>query len=321
MMTKIITLGDNSQPLKLSNRYLHGCRVKVISVFQVQLGRQLQGLDNMKSKIQVIKASGEKVLFAVEKLRNSLARSGAGEDVIEEVVKEVESQLHDEMSTKRIYQMAFKILNRKHKPAASKYKLKKAIMELGPSGFPFEKYISELLLSQGHSVKLNVIMKGRCVNHEVDILAAKDGIEKVIECKYHNLQGTFCDVKVSLYVHSRFNDIILNLPVNELFKGWVITNTRFSSDAIQYARCSELNLLGWDYPVNAGLRESIDQIGLYPVTCLTSMTQKEKSRILAAGVVLCRQIGSAKKLLAEIGIPAERISGILHEASVLSAQN
>lgn len=114
----------------------------------------------MKSKIQIIKASGEKVVFSVQKLRSSLARSGAGKDAIEAVAKEVESQLHDEMTTKKIYQLAFKILNRKHKPAASKYKLKKAIMELGSSGFPFEKYISELLLSQGHSTTLNLIMRG-----------------------------------------------------------------------------------------------------------------------------------------------------------------
>lgn len=190
----------------------------------------------MKSKIQIIKASGEKVVFSVQKLRSSLARSGAGKDAIEAVVKEVESQLHDEMTTKKIYQLAFKILNRKHKPAASKYKLKKAIMELGPSGFPFEKYISELLLSQGHFIKLNVIM----------------------------------------HVHSWFNDIVSKIPEKKSYKSWIVTNTRFSTDAIQYARCSELNLLGWDYPDNAGLRECIDQAGLYPVTCLTTMTQKRE---------------------------------------------
>ncbi|MEK6782591.1 MAG: ATP cone domain-containing protein [Bacteroidota bacterium] len=274
----------------------------------------------MKSRVKVIKASGERAIFSVQKLRASLMRSGATGDVIEEVVKEIQANLKNEMTTKRIYQLAFSILRKKHKPAASRYKLKKAIMELGPTGFPFEKYISELFKWQGHTVELNLIMKGRCVNHEVDILAEIDGVRKVIECKYHNLQGTFCDVKVPLYVHSRFRDIIENIPENGNYLSWIVTNTRFSFDATQYATCSGLNLVGWDYPEGKGLRESIDQAGLYPITCLTTLSQKEKANLMDAGLVLCTEIIFAKKRLKEIGIPVERHTLIVNEASALSQE-
>ncbi len=274
----------------------------------------------MKSKIQIIKASGEKSWFSSIKLRKSLQRSGANEGTIEEVVKEVQDHLQEGMTTKKIYQLAFAILRKKQQPAASKYKLKKAIMELGPSGYPFEKYVSEILKYQGHKVKLNQILNGQCVNHEIDILAERDGIQKVFECKYHNLQGTICDVKIPLYVHSRFNDIKANIE-NKVSEGWIATNTRFSTDAIAYATCSKLNLLGWDYPEKKGLRDMIDQAGLYPITCLHSLSQKEKVPMMEAGHVLCRDVTFNKKLLKEIGISAERIEEIIKEAILLSERN
>jgi hypothetical protein len=274
----------------------------------------------MKSKIQIVKASGEKAWFSAIKLRKSLQRSGASEAIIEAVIQEVQDHLQEGMTTKKIYQLAFNLLKKKHKPAASKYKLKTAIMELGPSGYPFEKYISEILKYQGHLVQLNLILKGRCVNHEVDILAEREGIRKLFECKYHNLQGTICDVKIPLYVHSRFKDINEN-PDNKLSEGWIATNTRFSTDAIAYAICSKLNLLGWDYPEGNGIREMVDQARLYPITCLQSLSQKERVPIMEAGLVLCRDVPFNKKLFKELGFSPDRVEQIIAEATVLSQRN
>jgi hypothetical protein len=190
-------------------------------------------------------------------------------------------------------------------------------MELGPSGYPFEKYVSEILKYQGHKIKLNQNLTGRCVNHEIDILAERDGVQKVFECKYHNLQGTICDVKIPLYVHSRFNDLNAN-PENKTSEGWIATNTRFSTDAIAYALCAKLNLLGWDYPEGNGIREMIDQAGLYPITCLQSLSQKERVPIMEAGLVLCRDVPFNKKLLKEVGFSTERVEQIIAEAALLS---
>ncbi len=271
----------------------------------------------MKSKIQIVKASGEKAWFSAIKLRKSLQRSGASEAIIEAVIKEVQDHLQEGMTTKKIYQLAFNFLKKKQQPAASKYKLKKAIMELGPSGYPFEKYVSEILKYQGHKIKLNQNLTGRCVNHEIDILAERDGVQKVFECKYHNLQGTICDVKIPLYVHSRFNDLNAN-PENKTSEGWIATNTRFSTDAIAYALCAKLNLLGWDYPEGNGIREMIDQAGLYPITCLQSLSQKERVPIMEAGLVLCRDVPFNKKLLKEVGFSTERVEQIIAEAALLS---
>lgn len=271
----------------------------------------------MDKEIKIIKASGAVVPFSIQKLRESLSRSGASDLVIEKVASEIESKLHDGMTTKKIYQLAFRKLKKIQMLAASKYKLKKAIMELGPSGYPFEKYVSEIFNAQDHSVQINLIMNGRCVNHEVDVLAERDGVQKVIECKYHNLQGTICDVKIPLYVNARFKDISETMPRNKKQEGWVVTNTRFSGDAIQYGICSGLKLLAWDFPGGKGLRELIDQGSLYPITCLTTLTQKEKAKLMTAGIVLCRGLKENKKILIRIGIPSQRIQAVLNETASL----
>ena len=124
-------------------------------------------------KITIIKASGEKAPFQMEKVRRSLERAGANEIIIDEIVKNIEDIVFDGMTTKKIYQMAFMMLKRKSRVSASKYKLKKALMELGPSGYPFEKFVGKLLEHEGFQTQVGSIIQGSCVTHEVDVIAQR----------------------------------------------------------------------------------------------------------------------------------------------------
>jgi len=225
--------------------------------------------------VSIIKASGEVVPFYSEKLKHSLLKSGASEEQVENILAQIEDNLYHGISTKKIYQQAYQLLKDSSRPLAAKYKLKRDIMELGPSGFPFEKYIAAIFCHQGYKVQTGAIVQGHCVKHEVDIIAEQNNKHFLIECKFHNQPGIVCDVKIPLYIHSRFKDVEANwltLPGhdNKLHQGWVVTNTRFTSDAIQYGTCVQLNLLGWDYPSGNSLNKQIDESGLYPIICLTS---------------------------------------------------
>ena len=275
----------------------------------------------MKSTL-IKKASGEMVPFSLEKLHNSLRRSGASTETINKISREIKKNIYEGITTKNIYQNAFGMLKNISKPSAAKYKLKQAIMELGPSGFPFEKYFSEILKNQGYHTIVGEIVKGRCVNHEIDVIATKDENYFLIECKYHNMSGINCDVKIPLYIHSRFKDVEqqwLHLPdhKNKFHQGWVVTNTKFTSDAILYGTCVGLNLLGWDYPKNAGLREQIDQSGLYPLTCLVSLTAGEKQVLLNNKIVLSKEIINNPELLSLAHISINRRKLILNEVNSL----
>tara|TARA_R110001606_G_scaffold160259_5_gene304147 strand:- start:1675 stop:2514 length:840 start_codon:yes stop_codon:yes gene_type:complete len=272
--------------------------------------------------INIIKASGEKAPFEIEKVIRSLERAGADKLLIKEIVQDINKEVHDGMTTKKIYQMAFNILKRKSRISASKYKLKKALMELGPSGYPFEKFVGKVFDHEGFDTKVGVIVQGNCVQHEVDVIAQKDNKHYMIECKYHSDQGRFCNVKIPLYIHSRFLDVEKQWQKQQGHKtkfhhGGVYTNTRFTSDAIQYGACAGLMLTSWDYPKGNGLKERIDRLGLHPLTSLTTLTKAEKSKLLDKGIVLCKEINENPSLLEQIGIPKQRQKNILKDSREL----
>ncbi len=272
----------------------------------------------MEKEIYVTKASGEQSPFSEEKIKTSLRRSGAAEDQISFILQEVKKQLYDGMTTRKIYRIAFSLLKSGSRHLAARYHLKQAIMELGPSGFPFEKYVAELMKFQGYSTETGQILQGKCVTHEIDVIAQKGNQLILVECKYHNQNGISCNIKIPLYIHARFNDVEAHAIKKANYaskerKGWIVTNTRFTADAIQYAGCSGIYILGWDHPFKNGLREQIDHSGLYPITCLTSLTAAEKQKLLEREIVLCGELKNNEKLLKIIGIKPIRTSTVLNE--------
>lgn len=268
----------------------------------------------------ITKASGIREPFSETKLRHSLHRSGATPELADEIIIAVRDILYDGITTKAIYKKAFEMLKKRSRSQAGRYHMKSAIMELGPSGFPFEQYVAEILRKKGYSAETNLIMQGHCVKHEMDILCTKGNTRALIECKYHNSRGIFCEVKVPLYIRSRFNDIrqFENRPAGEVNEGWLVTNTRFSDDAIQYGTCAGLKLIGWNYPVRDNLQSWIERSGLYPITCLTTLTRKEKKAILQHNTVLCSDLLIHAQVLKSIGIQQERIHHILNECQALA---
>ncbi|MBL4939624.1 MAG: restriction endonuclease [Lutibacter sp.] len=274
------------------------------------------------NKIQLIKANGEKDIFQIDKLKLSLKKAGASELIVEKIAVEIETIVYNNITTKEIYKKAFDKLKKHSQFIASKYKLKKAIMELGPTGYPFEKFVSELLKHQGFKVKVGVIVQGNCVQHEVDVVAEKDNEHFMIECKFHSSFNTKCNVKIPLYIQSRFLDLekqCVKQPSHKhkFHQGWVVTNTRFSKDAIQYGNCVGLKLISWDYPKKGSLKDLISISGLYPITCLHTLQKHEKQLLLNKNIVLCKQLCNNPTVLNQIHIRPNRLKKILEEAHAL----
>ncbi|WP_190811009.1 ATP cone domain-containing protein [Flagellimonas sp. S3867] len=270
----------------------------------------------------IIKSSGETVKFSVDKLQNSLKASGAHDTLVKKIVGQVMDELYVGISTKEIYNRAFSMLKKQKSVYASKYKLKKAIYELGPTGFPFERFVSGILNYSGYSTKVGTVVQGVCVPHEIDIMATKNGVLNVIECKFHGEEGRKCNVKIPLYIHSRFNDVARHMESskNEGAQsplGWVVTNTRFTADALAYGKCAELYLLSWDYPHGDGLKNRIDRLGLYPITVSTLLSNREKQFLLSRDIVLCRQLLGDMFYLDHLGISNGRKERILKEMDLL----
>lgn len=272
--------------------------------------------------INIIKYSGKKVKFSTNKLYTSLKSTGAEDVVIYQIIEKVKEELYEGISTKEIYNRAFSLLKKKENYLASKYKLKKAIYELGPTGYPFERFVAAILKNSGYSVEVGQILNGKCVTHEIDVTATKNNETTIIECKFHGEQGFNCNVKVPLYINSRYLDVKSfwdknNKTGNKLTEGWLVTNTRFTADALKFGNCCGLYLLSWDYPKGNGLKDRIDRLGLYPITVSTLLTNREKQFILNRNIILCRELIDNSFFLDHLGVSSIRKEKVLNELKQL----
>ncbi len=275
-------------------------------------------------EIRVLKASGEQEPFSYKKLRRSLERAGVSPQLIPEIISHVMNELKDGMKTRDIYRRAYSLLRKWEAPKTGRYALKNAIMELGPTGFPFEKLVAELLKYQGFSVEVDKIVQGWCVSHEIDIMAQQNERLVIVESKFHNKPGIKTDVKVALYVQARFEDIRKQLPnqfgrEQKLLEAWLVTNTKLTLDAIRYADCVGIRAIGWSYPPDSSLQNLIERAGLHPLTSLTSLNRYQKRQLISQGLVFCREID--KSILQSIGISESKATHILIEANKLCYQH
>ncbi|MFT4738661.1 MAG: hypothetical protein ACI8QD_002197 [Cyclobacteriaceae bacterium] len=245
--------------------------------------------------VTIKKYSGEEVIFSEDKLKSSLQKAGANQHTIDLVSKQITDHLFPGISTKQIYQKAHKLLKKISSKNASRYKLKQAILELGPTGYPFEWLIGDLFKKQGYDTEVGVVTPGHCVNHEVDVIADNGKERHMVECKFHNRLGYKSDVKIPLYIQSRFLDVKsewTKIPAHSEKKmtGWVVTNARFTTDALDYGKCVGLKLLAWDYPINEGLKSLVELHHIQPITTLSSLTKLDREKLLKEGIVLCSDL-------------------------------
>lgn len=260
--------------------------------------------------IAVTKATGEIEEFSEEKLRNSIQRAGVPQQLQNQAIDHIKSRLTPNIKTSEIYQHIKEFLTEKQPFAVAKFSLKQAIMDLGPTGYPFESFIAKILETKGYVTQIRQILQGKCITHEVDVVAQKGSERVMVEAKYHNMPGTKTNIHVALYIKARFDDL---LDKNNLNQAWLVTNTKITQDAIAYSACMNMKVISWNYPEGEGLRDLIEQSGLTPITALSSLSNAQKQKLLQEDIVfskeLCRpdllkSLGLSKadeeKLLSEI---------------------
>lgn len=269
----------------------------------------------------ITKQDGTKQEFDPGKLYRSLKRVGCSENVCQEVISEVEDEIEEGDSTSKIYSRAFRLLRNKEKPLAARYSMKRAVLALGPSGFPFEEFVGELFRAQQYQVTVGKFIRGVCAPHEVDVYALRGTHCIGAELKFHNRLGLKTDLKTALYVYGRFEDIKKAHPdgyvEGGVDEGWLITNTQFTATAIRYGKCAGLTLISWDYPQHGNLRELIEQAEVQPVTALTTLSSRQKQLLLSQNVVLCRTLREKRGTLKSMGLSEEKIAEAVTEARAL----
>lgn len=237
--------------------------------------------------IYVVKKNGEREPFSEQKVIRAMTRIGLEQSLQDEVLEEVKKRLHQNIETYEIYSHICDYLNTNDQKASLKYNLKQAIFDLGPTGFPFERYIQRIFDSLGYTTKVGEIMQGACVTHEIDLQIEKDGKKEIMEAKFHNQQGVKTDVQVLLYTYARFLDV---QEANSVEGVWIVTNTKLTLDAGNYARCKGVKIIGWNYPEKNNLQDYVEKPEMYPITILKSLSKQEKESLLAGNIILCSDL-------------------------------
>lgn len=253
--------------------------------------------------MKVIKFNQEKELYSEKKVLNSARKAGASRDLAVRSVQKLEKDLYDGISTLEISEKLKKILEEEDRKISLKFNLKKAIKKLGPTGFPFEKYVAEIFKNQGFKTQTNTFLKGKCCSYEIDFTAQKNDIFYIGECKYRNLRLGKVHTKDALANYARFLDI----KKSSKEKSILVTNNKFTSKTIKYSRCVGVELLGWKYPTKKGLEKLIEEQKLYPVTILPSLKKSQLEFLIEKEKMMAKDILRSKLDLPKSLIEEARI--------------
>lgn len=267
--------------------------------------------------IQVKKSAGYMQTYDEEKLINSLTYTGATEEQIQEILKEVNKKMYEGIPTRKIFSLAFKKLRQISRPLSAYYGTKRALLELGPDGFLFEKFIARLYEKLGYKAINNIVVEGQCVEHEVDVVAENEHEKLLVECKFHASNDRRNDLKAALYIKARSLDIMDGPNGDEYDEFWLVSNTSFSDDAIRYATCAGLRLWGANFPPQNTLQDVVRDIKMDPITCLSSLRKTEKRMLLDSEILITEDIQNNPQVLRDIGLSSYRVDRVLNEINKL----
>jgi hypothetical protein len=269
----------------------------------------------------ITKADGSTEYFKVEKLRRSLRRAGAAPDEVNAIVTQITKQLYDGIKTQEIYRRAFTLLRASHLPIAARYSLRRALFGLGPTGFPFEKFLARLFATEGYTTQTGIILEGKCAPHEIDVAAYKTDHSFVAEAKFHSRPGVKTDLQVAMYSYARLLDLkeirICSDAICGIKEFWLITNTKFTSTAEHYSECTGITLLSWDYPRHDNLHDRIQRAKIYPITVLQSITASQVATLINRDVIVCKDIINNPSVLRHLHLSERKIEQVLAEAAAI----
>lgn len=249
--------------------------------------------------IQVKKATGEFEEFDESKLVQNLKLAKIPDDIASDAANYVKNRLEDKISTQKIHDYVQEYLSKNNLTSyALHYDLKNALLRLGPAGYAFEKFVAKVLSAYGYLTQQGISIQGKCVTHEIDVDAQKEGQHFLVECKFHNQPGIKTDVQVALYTYARFLDVRAALETlgnhqHQYHQAWLVTNTKVTRDVLDYAKCMDMKVLAWGYPQMGSLREIIISSGLHPVTVLMGLLPNQYQNLFDSDIITCADMKRA----------------------------
>jgi hypothetical protein len=276
----------------------------------------------MAQPIYVKKADGTTEPLDYNKIRHALRRSGASRQMVDEIIDSLASRIRNNMETSEIYRMAYESLSDMRPGAAARFGLRNALLKLGPDGYPFETFIGALLKGRGYETRLRQFVQGKCIQHEIDVVASRGEYEGhapikcIIECKFHNSIHYECHIQSALYSWARFLDVRERNP--DIKAAWLATNTKFSGDVIAYGDCVGLKLLGWSFPQDESIQVRIEENKIYPTTLLPHLDRRTFMSLHEAGIITVKELLAAPEgELRRLRLNEKEISRLKEDAKLV----
>ena len=273
--------------------------------------------------MEIVKTDGTREEFSPSKLCLSLRKAGARREIADSICKIVAPKINPSDSTSIIFREALNHLVSHDLDVAARYSLRRGLEELGPAGFIFEQYLETILQSFGFATKRDVMIRGACISHEIDVIAGIGSKRFLVEAKYHNDSSIKTHVDVIMYADARLMDIVKAESKEAQTKYenamWVITNTKFTDQSIKYAQCRGIRLTGWNHPRGASLEDVISQKRLFPVTVLPSLPKLALPEMAKRNIILAQDLlpYEKKDLMRNFGFSDELAEQIAKEVSGL----
>lgn len=242
---------------------------------------------------KIIKKGGAEELFIPEKLCGSIIMAGAPSPLAQQVCSIVDESIESGVSTDTIFTTTRRYLKTFSPKIAALYALERGLGALGPSGFLFEQYVAALFDEAGYFVQTNIYADGEGVQHEIDVWAEKGNVVFIIEAKYRNDYKTKTHIKEVMYADARLQDIKRRAAKDQSTKEyymWVVTNTQFTDNSVNYIKYRDIQLMGWSYPTYINLKKIVSDKKLYPVTIIPSITKKVLQSLANDKIVLVKSL-------------------------------
>jgi hypothetical protein len=271
------------------------------------------------SKIWVTNADGTRNLFNRQRIVKTCLRMRVSEEIAKVVADKVEKNIYNGIQTRKILQMIFEYLQKERSTFKNRIDLRRAISLLRPVP-DWEHYIQMLLSELGYSIISNKIIRGRCVEHEIDAVAQKGDETILVEIKHHYKYHTSTGLDVCRIIRATFEDMTegfdLGLTQINFNKTLIICNTKFSNHAKQYAECRDIDHIGWNSPLEHGLDRIIEENKFYPITLISNLDRKTEEKLGNKGIVLLRQLteNSITELVKKTGIKRYRVAELTQKA-------
>jgi len=141
-----------------------------------------------------------------------------------------------------------------------------------------------------------------------------------VEAKHHYHYHTPTGLDESRIARAVLEDVTEGYELGKnnlkIERAMLVTNTRFSEQAIIYGNCRNILQIGWRSPGKLSLQSMIEEKKVYPLSCIRGLRTETRIRLVDSGILLIKQLLSSdlSKLSRKSGVSLSTLRKTIEKA-------